>query len=175
MVKGMITIERERAEDACAVGVVSFKAFGKPAEAEIVERLRDCCPGLLSQVAMDGDDVVGHILFSPARVKWQAGTLKGMGLGPLAVLPERQRLGIGSLLVRLGIELLSNQGCSFVIILGHPDYYPRFGFERASLHGVAGPWDGVPEEAFMVLILDPAAMKGVFGVTRYRDEFDEAI
>lgn len=173
--KSMIAIAEEKIEDADDVRKVILKAFGLPVEANIVDRLRANCPKILSLVARDGDAVVGHILFSPAGIRGQAGTVVGMGLAPLAVLPEWQRQGIGGLLVRRGLENLKERGCPFVIVLGHPDYYPRFGFEPASAHGIASQWDGVPDEAFMILILDVAVMKNAAGVARYRDEFDEAL
>jgi len=97
-----------------------------------------------------------------------------MGLAPMAIAPERQRQGIGSRLIEAGLKVLRQQACPFVIVLGHPEYYPRFGFVPASGHGLACQWEGVPDEAFMVLILDKAFMAGVSGVARYRDEFDEA-
>jgi putative acetyltransferase len=154
---------------------VNEKAFGQPDEANIVDSLQQSCPGLLSLVALDGDEVVGHILFSPAKIEGDAKTIEGMGLAPIAVLPERQRQGVGTQLVKRGIEMLRSRDCPFIIVLGHPEYYPRFGFVRASLHGIRSQWDGVPNEAFMILILDQSAMKGVSGVARYRDEFDEAM
>ncbi len=125
-------------------------------------------------VALEGDEIVGHILFSPVKIIGSAKTAEGMGLAPVAVLPARQHQGVGTLLVKQGIEMLRGRGCPFIIVLGHPEYYPRFGFARAFMHGIASQWDGVPDEAFMILILDPSAMKGVSGVARYRDEFDEA-
>jgi len=97
-----------------------------------------------------------------------------MGLAPMAVLPDHQREGIGSELVRTGIERLRNVGCPFVIVLGHPEYYPRFGFEVASHHGIRGEWD-VPDEAFMILVLDESEMQGVSGLVKYRPEFAEGM
>ncbi len=173
----MIVIREERREDkqAQVIRAVNEKAFGQPDEANIVDSLQKSCPGLLSLVALDGDEVVGHILFSPAKIEGDAKTIEGMGLAPMAVLPERQRLGVGTQLVKRGIEMLRSRDCPFIIVLGHPEYYPRFGFVRASLHGIRSQWDGVPNEAFMILILDQSAMKGVSRVARYRDEFDEAM
>jgi len=171
----MIIIREEREEDREAIRAVNEKAFGQPAEASIVDQLRQSCPRLLSLVALAGDEIMGHILFSPAKIEGSAKTIEGMGLAPVAVLAERQRQGIGTLLVKRGIEMLRSRGCPFIIVLGHPEYYPRFGFARASMHGICSQWDGVPDEAFMILVLDPSAMEGVSGVARYRDEFDLAM
>jgi putative acetyltransferase len=96
-----------------------------------------------------------------------------MGLAPMAVLPDRQRQGIGSQLVMRGLDILRERGCPFVVVVGHPEYYPRFGFERASTHGLASQWDGMPDAAFMVLVLNARAMADVSGVATYRDEFNE--
>ena len=73
-----------------------------------------------------------------------------------------------------GVDLLRDRRCPFVVVVGHSEYYPRFGFEPASRHGLASQWDGMPDEAFMALILDPLAMTGVSGIARYRDEFNDA-
>jgi putative acetyltransferase len=90
----------------------------------------------------------------------------------MAVLPDRQRQGIGSQLVRRGVEILEERRCPFVVVVGHPEYYPRFGFKPASRHGLASQWEGMPEAAFMVMVLDRDAMAGVSGVAKYRDEFN---
>ena len=91
----------------------------------------------------------------------------------MAVLPDRQRQGIGSQLVRRGLAILRERGCPFVIVLGHPEYYWRFGFQTASTHGLVSQWAGIPDGAFMVVVLDAQAMTGVSGVAKYRDEFNE--
>ena len=169
----MITVRPERPEDHADVHRVNELAFGQPVEAELVDRLRAACHEAVSLVALEGDRVVGHIFFTPVVVESARGTVTGMGLAPMAIVPERQRQGVGSALVRRGLDMLREQGCPFVVVVGHPEYYPRFGFERASRHGLASQWEGVPHEAFMVAILAPAAMAGVRGVARYRGEFDE--
>jgi putative acetyltransferase len=168
----LISICEERADDAAAVRDLHTAAFGRPVEAGIVDRLRESCPDLASFVAVDGGRVVGHVLFSPVTVDDGPA---GMGLAPLAVLPEYQRRGIGSALVEYGLAALRERGCPFVLLYGHPGYYPRFGFERASVHGLRSHLGEVPDEAFMVLVLDAGAMAGVSGVTRLRGEFDVAM
>jgi putative acetyltransferase len=168
----VITIRLERPEDASRVRSVNELAFGQPTEANLVERLQQACPASLSLVAED-DAVVGHILFTPVTVESAVRRVIGMGLAPMAVLPDRQRQGIGSALVTRGLEILRERGCPFVVVVGHPEYYPRFGFEPASVHGLASQWEGVPDAAFMVWILDRNAMVGVSGVANYRDEFNE--
>lgn len=168
----MTTIRFERAEDAAAVRGVNEQAFGQPTEANLVERLRQTCDAALSLVAVD-DGVVGHILFTPVVVESDGRRIVGMGLGPMAVAPDRQRQGVGSSLVRRGLEILRDRRCPFVVVVGHPEYYPRFGFQAGSAHRLHCQWDGVPDAAFMALILDEGAMCGVSGVARYRPEFDE--
>ena len=161
-------VRNEGPGDANAIRHLNMEAFGQPQEAELVDALRDHCDDVLSLVAVDGDDIVGHILFSPAIIN----DVASMGLGPMAVAPERQRGGIGSKLIRTGLAKLEERGCPFVNVLGHPEYYPRFGFERASRYGIRCEWD-VPDDVFMVLVLDEAAMRGVSGLARYRPEFSE--
>ena len=170
-----IVIREEWPEDKRAIRQVVEQAFDQQVEADIVDRLRENCPDILSLVAVQEEQIVGQILFSPANIEGDKKAMQGMGLAPVAVMPERQRQGIGSLLVQKGIKMLKERSCPFIIVLGHPEYYPRFGFQRASQHGIRSHWDGIPDEAFMILILDRSAMKDVSGVARYRSEFDEAI
>ncbi len=168
----MVTIRQERPEDVAEVRRVNELAFEQPAEANLVDKLRLACADALSLVAVD-DGVVGHILFTPVVAEGGARRVSGMGLAPMAVAPDHQRQGIGSELVRRGLDMLRQRGCPFVVVVGHPEYYPRFGFEPASTCGLVSQWDGIPDAAFMVLILDANAMTGVSGVARYREEFDE--
>ncbi len=105
-------------------------------------------------------------MYSPASI----GEIHGAGLAPVAVLPEHQRRGVGRALIEAGNQRIRGTGCPFIIVLGHPDYYQRFGFTPASRHGVTCQWN-VPDEAFMMLVLDESAMNGQSGVATYRQEF----
>lgn len=167
-----MTIRPERPDDVARVRDINTLAFGQPVEALLVDTLRVNCADALSLVA-DENTVVGHILFTPVTIEADR-PLVGMGLAPMAVHPDRQRAGIGTQLVTRGLEILRARGCPFVVVVGHPEYYPRFGFEPASRRGLASQWEGIPDAAFMVLVLDETAMAGVSGVARYRAEFDAA-
>ncbi len=161
-----IEIREERPGDVAAIRELITLAFAQEQEASIVDALRCNGAASLSLVATENDRVIGHILYSPASV----GDVIGVGLAPLAVLPEHQRRGVGSRLVDAGTARLRDAACPFVIVLGHAKYYPRFGFTPASTRGISCEWD-VPDEAFMVLILDQTRMRGVSGLARYRPEF----
>ncbi len=171
----MINIRPEQPEDIPLIHAVNEVAFGQPTEANLVDALRSACQDVVSLVAISNGQIVGHVLFTPVIVSDSAHNVKGMGLAPMAVLPEYQRQGIGSLLVESGLRILSTRNCPFVIVLGHTEYYPRFGFVPASRHDLDCQWDGIPDEAFMVLVLDETIMSGVSGVARHREEFDEAM
>ena len=169
-----VIIRLEGPDDAPSIRRVNELAFEGRAEAGIVDRLRAAGGPQLSLVAEDDGAIVGHILFSPAAIRSTGLEVVGMGLAPMAVLPDRQRQGIGSLLVEKGLQLLRERSCPFVIVLGHPAYYPRFGFVPASRHDLRCQWAGIPDEAFLVLVLDPNIMQDVSGIVRYADEFDVA-
>jgi putative acetyltransferase len=167
-----MTIRPERPDDIARVREINTLAFGQPAEALLVDTLRANCADAVSLVA-DENAVVGHILFTPVTVENSDRPLLGMGLAPMAVHPDRQRAGIGTQLVTRGLEILRERNCPFVVVVGHPEYYPRFGFVPASRRGLVSQW-AVPDDAFMVLVLDEPAMAGMSGVARYRAEFDDA-
>ena len=171
----MIKVREERVEDYKAVREINNSAFGQPEEGRIVDKLREACEEIISLVAVEDEKVVGHIFFSPAVINNKGNAVKGISLAPMAVLPELQNKGIGTLLVNEGIKRVKRTGCPFIIVLGHDKYYPRFGFEKASMYGIKPQWDGVPDEAFMIMILDKEYMAGVSGVAKYRKEFDEAM
>ncbi len=167
----MTEIRREQPGDIEAVRRVNDLAFEGPNEGAVIDRLRESCDEFLSLVALVDGRVVGHILFSPVELEAEDGrTVRGMGLAPLAVLPEYQRQGIGTELANAGLAIVRQTPCPFVIVLGHVEYYPRFGIARASARGIRCQWD-VPDEAFMALELSPGTLTGIRGVVRYRPEF----
>jgi putative acetyltransferase len=169
----MIEIRKEEPSDWEAVHQLNLAAFDNGPEAALVDRLRTSCEQYLAFVAVEDGVVVGHVLFSSATV--EGSNIVGMGLAPMAVLPSHQRKGIGSRLVRHGLEFLRKSDCSFVIVLGHPEYYPRFGFEVASKYRLRSQWEGVPDEAFMVIGLNGIEFPKQGSVARYRDEFNDAM
>lgn len=169
----MIEIRREGVLDRAAVYRLNLAAFHGVAEAEVVDQLRHACTEYLAFVAVEDDTIVGHILFTPVTIEGCA--VAGMGLAPMAVAPSHQRQGIGSQLVHHGLEHLRQSGCPFVVVLGHPEYYPRFGFGLASGYRLRSQWDGIPDEAFMVAVFDDAVLPEAGGIARYREEFDAAM
>ncbi len=170
MTKQPVRIRHEGPGDIDAIGQINDMAFGGPAEGQLVTALRENDAVLLSLVALCEDRLVGHILYTPASIESKTMAVDGAALGPMAVHPEFQRRGIGTRLIHTATRFLRQSHCPFVIVLGHPEYYPRFGFEPAGDSGIACEWE-VPYEAFMLLILDSAKMKDVSGIARYRPEF----
>ena len=162
----MIDIRAEEPGDQAAVHEVHRRAFGQRQEANIVDALRANGGVSLSLVASRQGQVIGHIVSSPIRV----GTVVGAALGPMAVVPEAQRQGIGTELVKSGNDRLARTGCPYVVVVGHPEFYPRFGFRPASQYGVTCEWD-VPDDAFMMLVIDNMQIAGAVGVAEYRSEF----
>jgi putative acetyltransferase len=162
----LIGIRDERPGDVDAIREVHRQAFNQEQEGRIVDALRDQGGATLSLVAVANDVVVGHVLFSPLTV----GPAIGAGLAPLAVLPAHQRQGVGTALVKRGLERLKNDGCPFVVVIGHPDYYPRFGFRPAGDVGMTCEWE-VSAGAFMVAVLNPEYADRLAGLAKYRPEF----
>ncbi len=162
-------VRGERTGDADAVRTVNERAFGRPNEAALVDALRGT-RGAISLVAAIGDRIVGHILFTPVEIGQPADSIVAAGLAPMAVLPEHQRQGIGSQLVRAGLDACRRRGYRAVVVLGHPQYYPRFGFAPAGTRGLTCEWSA-PPDAFMALELDAGALSGARGVVKFRPEF----
>ncbi len=165
----MVTIRAERPEDRDGVRRVGERAFGADGpEAGLVDALRTDGAHVpdLCLVAVDGGEVVGHVFHSRARLSSGHDVL---ALAPMAVVPDRQREGVGSRLVREGLRLAAQTDFPLVVVLGHPGYYPRFGFEPARELGIVAPFD-VPAEAWMALRL-PAHRPQVRGTVSYADAF----
>lgn len=166
-----LTIRPESPADIDAVRAVHKAAFPTPAEAGLVDRLRTNGKAEVSLVAEAEGQIVGHILFSPVTISGPTGDVAtGLGLAPLAVLPELQSRGIGSRLTREGLDACRGGGYSFVVVLGHPAYYPRFGFERADNRGISNEYGA--DDAFMVLELQPGSLP-TQGLAKYAAEFAE--
>jgi putative acetyltransferase len=153
-------------DDEAGIRDVHLAAFPTDAEARLVERLRAHGHHVISLVAEQDGKIVGHILFSPVL----AGACHGLGLAPLAVLPDHQRQGIGSALVREGLAICKDLICEFVVVLGHPDYYQRFGFRRASEIGIGNEFRA--DESFMIRLIWPGFLR-VGDVAKYGPEFAE--
>lgn len=166
-----LTIREEGPADRTAIYDVNVAAFKTDAEAKLVDALRAAGALRLSLVAESRGQVVGHIAFSPVTVTGEQGTIHGIGLAPMAVLPTDQRMGIGGRLIAEGLRRLREAHHPFCVVLGHADYYPRHGFRRASTFGIR--WEKtVPDEVFHVQELAPGGLTGVSGVVRYRQEFE---
>ncbi|HOM67800.1 MAG: hypothetical protein BWX85_00312 [Chloroflexi bacterium ADurb.Bin120] len=169
-----INIAEESPRDIDGICHVNQTAFQSHYEANVVVRLRLNCDEICSMVAKFGEQVVGHILFSPVHIVQNHGrSIKGMGLGPLAVLPNYQGKGIGMSLSQAGILRMKQIGYPFVVVLGHPGYYLRFGFTPASAYSIRCAFENIPDEAFMICVFNSEVMQGVKGVAHYRPEFDE--
>lgn len=164
-------IRDETAADHAAVRALNLAAFDGAGEADLVHRLRRRASPLVSLVAERRGDIVGHILFSPVELDGHPG-LRAMGLAPMAVHPDWQRRGIGKELVRNGIGWCASLGFEAVFVLGHPEYYPRFGFRPASGYGISSEYDA-PDEAFMALELEPGALLDLHGMLRYHEAFND--
>lgn len=166
-------IRAETPDDAAAIAAVNREAFGQENESRLVESLRSSDAFLpeLSRVAVLDGRIVGHILFTRIAIRTERGQVPALALAPMAVVPEHQRQGIGSALVREGLETARKQGHAIVIVLGHPDYYPRFGFIPAATYGIRPPFEA-PSEAFLACALQPGALEGIEGVVEYSPPFD---
>jgi predicted N-acetyltransferase YhbS len=171
-----IKIRPEIAKDFEKITAVNDMAFGQKNEGILVERLRrtDKYTPELSLVAELEGRIVGHILFYPVTIRSARSEFSSLSLGPMAVIPELQRRGIGSQLVTEGLAIAARLGHRSVIVLGHPEYYPRFGFKPASRWNIKTPFDA-PDEAFMALELVKDEFVGKSGVVEYPDELMDAV
>ena len=166
-----MVIRAETPNDVAAIRLVNRPAFGREDEGALVDTLREAGAVICSLVAEAAGQVVGHVLYSPATLDDDGRLTSVAALGPVAVLPDQQRRGIGDALIRAGLDVCREQGYGLVIVLGHSTYYPRFGFRPSRPLGIRWEHDA-PEAAFMVMELRPGALAGARGVVRYRPEFD---
>ena len=164
-----IQIRSETDNDKTAVYDVNAAAFATETEAKLVDVLRESSSEYISQVAVEDQNVVGHIMFTPVTLE-PFEDLRLMGLAPMAVSPTLQRGGIGSELVKTGLLRCTESDVGAVAVLGHPQYYPRFGFRPASQWGIKSEYE-VPEEVFMMMELSPGYLQGYQGIIRYGAAF----
>jgi putative acetyltransferase len=167
----VIEIRREAPEDAAAIRHLLEQAFPGPDEANLVEMLREADKARISLVATYEGQVVGHILFSPVTIDPAQTGSSNIGLAPVAILPEFQNRGIGSNLIREGLEECRKAGYDIVVVLGEAHFYARFGFSRAGDHGLGNEYGA--DEHFMALELREGALAEVSGMVRYQPEFNE--
>ena len=165
----METIRAEQAGDAAAVRRVHQAAFPTAAEADLVDKLRTGGKAAVSLVAEDDGEIVGHIIFSPVTFDPPV-QVTAFGLAPMAVLADHWKHGVGRRLVQNGLAECHARGACMVVVLGEPDYYERFGFERASRHGLRNEFGA--EDAFMVFVLDAGQHPPPGTVVKYAPEFD---
>jgi putative acetyltransferase len=168
----MVEIRSEKPTDYAGVYQVNIQAFGRPNEAELIDNLRPVVQPHISLVAELEGQIVGHIFFSPVSIESPQASQTAMGLGPVAVLPAYQNQGIGTKLVEAGLEACRQQGHKLIVVLGHPNFYPRFGFIPAGSLGLRFH-EPVPEQAFMLLELSPGTPIQANAVVRYHPEFDK--
>ena len=161
-------VRPETPSDEAYVYAINVAAFETDAEARLVNALRTQCDEYISLVAESEDGIVGHILFTP--VSLGDGEARVAGLAPMAVRQDLQRSGIGSMLVNAGLVECERKGFGAVVVLGHPDYYPKFGFEPASQFGLSSEYD-VPDEVFMARNLKAGFLDDLSGVFRYHAAF----
>jgi len=166
-----VIVRRENPEDAkehSVIRSINATAFGGQEEADLVDKLRAEGLVLASLVAEISGRIVGHILFSRMSIETTDGSVPAVALAPMAVLPVHQRQGIGGLLIRHGLDLLRQRGEQIVIVVGHADYYPRFGFSSETARLLESPF---PRDVFMAMELSPGALDGVRGPVRYPAAF----
>ena len=170
----MLTIRAETPEDENSIHYVNQEAFGRNQEADLVDKLRKKGVLTVSLVAVQETAVVGHIAFSPVEIASEKSSFEDLTLAPVAVLPAHQNKGIGSQLVIAGFDECRRLGHEIIVLAGHPNYYPRFGFVRGYAKGIECEFE-VPDEAWMIAELKQGALAGRRGKVRFQPEFREAM
>ena len=164
-----MNIRNEELNDHDAVYAVNDAAFETNAEADLVDRLRKQAKPNISLVCEQDLKIVGHIMFTPVSLS-DAPLAKIMCLAPVAVHPDYQHQGIGCALIEKGLSLCQEMGYGTCVVLGHPDYYPKFGFEPSAKFNIKCEYD-VPEDVFMVIELAPDYLNNMKGVIYFHPEF----
>lgn len=167
-----ISIRKTTDSDLSDILRVEEEAFGYPKEAQLVDDLLNdpTAEPRLSLLAFDGDEAIGHILFT--AVKIEGNDITASILAPLAVVPKSQKKGVGGMLINAGIDLLRKAGVSMVFVLGHPTYYPKYGFAPVHPHAINAPYP-IPEEyrdAWMMQILDDTVPDSISGTVVVSDQ-----
>jgi putative acetyltransferase len=162
----------ETAGDEAAIRALVTAAFGREAEAILIDRLREARALTISLVATIADELVGHVALSPVSIAGESAGQHWLGLGPIAVRPDRQRRGIGAALMQASLAAADSSGTELIVVLGEPGYYTRFGFAPASRHGLTLPWP-VPDEAFMARLAVGRTLPA--GMVAYHPAFDAAV
>lgn len=166
-----VTIRLEngaKPEERAIIRIINEAAFGGTEEADLVDKLRAEGHALVSVVAELENQIVGHIMFSRMWIETADGPVPAVALAPVAVLPECQHRNIGGRLIRAGLDMLRDRGETIVILVGHPDYYPRFGFSSEKAQALESPF---PRDAFMALELTSGSLAGVRGKVKYPAPF----
>lgn len=166
----MAIVRPETEADYALVRRIHEQAFGRPDEADLVEDMRPKVGTILSLVAIRKGQPVAHALFSRVVIECESGFDRGVALAPLGVLPEHQRTGLGTDLVRHGIAALKNRRHGIMVVLGEPRFYDRFGFKPALTFGLRSSFPA-PPDYFLALPLDPGWC-GSGGLVRYAPAFD---
>lgn len=169
-------IRAEKEKDYDAIRDVTVRAFGNDDEGDLIEAIRDSryyIPALSLVAVVDGK-IVGHIMFSLIKVVGDETETPVLTLSPMSVDPDHQRQGVGGKLVNKGLDECRRLGYGVVTVIGHPDYYPRFGFVEARKAGLEVPFD-VPDEAFLVIELIPGSLEEVSGMIEFSSPFDGLI
>jgi len=169
----LLKIRPETPGDRASVHYVNQEAFSRNQEADLVDKLRERGVLTISLVAVQDTAVVGHIAFSPVEIAFEKSSFEALALAPVAVLPAHQNKGLGSQLVIAGLEECRRLRHEIIVLAGHPNYYPRFGFVRAYAKGIECEF-GVPDEAWMIAELKQGALAGRQGKVRFQPEFREA-
>jgi putative acetyltransferase len=167
-------IRTESVEDYEDVYKLNYLAFqNRDDESKLIERIRlsdGFVPGL-SIVAVENGDIVGHILFSKAKIIDNDIEHEAIVLAPVAVKPDYQKRGIGRRLIEAGLKRCKEQGYDLVLLIGHPEYYPKFNFKPARYHGLELTQFKVPDDVFMVHELRTGALLDINGELIYPDAF----